>query len=76
MKPIVFSRHARRDTRYWGICHEEVLATLATPDRLLPTVKGRLNAIKEVEDGFLRVTYMEYEDHILIVTITPRKRPW
>jgi len=77
VKPIVYVRHARRSMRFWHIGHERVVvATLAAPDRVLPTAKGRFNAIKAFEDGFLRVTHKEEDDRILVVTVTPRKRPW
>jgi len=76
VKPIVYVRHARRTTRFWRISHEQVLAVLEAPDRVLPTVKGRFNAIKAVEGMFLRVTYKEEEDRILVVTVIPRRRPW
>ncbi|MDO8750704.1 MAG: hypothetical protein Q7K03_06130 [Dehalococcoidia bacterium] len=75
-KRIVYVRHARRSMRFWRISHERVVATLEAPDRVLPMAKGRFNAIKAFEDGFLRVTYKEEDDRILVVTVTPRKRPW
>ena len=62
--------------RFWNIPAEDVRSTLAVPDRVLPTEKGRLNAIKMLGERFLRVTYMEEADHILIITVTPRRRPW
>jgi len=76
MKPVHLSRHARRVTRFWHISHEQVVAALEAPDRTLQTDKGRFNAIKTFADGFLRVTYKDEDDRILVVTVTPRKRPW
>lgn len=76
MKPIRYTRHARRVTRFWGIQHEDILATLREPDRVFPTEKSRQNAVKQLGGRFLRVTYTEAEDHILVITVTPRKRPW
>ena len=62
--------------RFWNILLEDVQSTLAVPDRVLPTEKGRLNAIKRHGERFLRVTYKEEVDYILVVTVTPRRRPW
>lgn len=76
MKPLRFGRHARRTVVFWGIKLEDVESTLSVPDRVLPTRKGRLNAIKQFGDHFLRVTYREEADHVLIVTVTPRRKPW
>ena len=61
--------------RFWNVPVEDVQSTLANPDRVLPTEKGRLNAIKRLGDRLLRVTYNEEADHILIITVTPRRRP-
>ena len=62
--------------RFWNILLDEVQSTLEVPDRVLPTEKDRLNAIKMHGERFLRVTYKEEADHILIITVTPRRRPW
>jgi len=76
MKPVRYTRHARRTVRFWSIDPEEVMATLQNPDRIIPIEKGRLNAIKQFGERFIRVTYIEESDHILVITVTPRKRPW
>lgn len=75
MKPLRYTRHARRALRFWEIAPDDVQAALSAPDRVLSTEKGRLNAVKQFGDRFLRVTYEE-TDHILVVTVTPRRRPW
>ena len=62
--------------RFWNILLEDVQSTLTIPDGVLPTEKDRLNAVKRLGERFLRVTYKEEEDHILVVTVTPRRRPW
>ncbi len=76
MKPVRVGRHARRTMPFWGITMEDVMSTLSDPDKLLPTEKGRLNAIKQFGDLFLRVTYKEETDHFMVVTVTPRRKPW
>lgn len=76
MKPVRYTRHARRVVRFWRIQEEDVLATLQNPDKVVPTEKMRHNAIKQFGERYLRVTYTEEQDSILVVTVTPRKRPW
>ncbi|MBI2934081.1 MAG: hypothetical protein HYY29_00765 [Chloroflexi bacterium] len=76
MKPLHFGRHARRTVVFWKIKIEDVQSTVSEPDRVLATEKGRLNAVKQFGDRFLRVTYREEADHVEIVTVTPRKKPW
>lgn len=41
-----------------------------------PSVKGRQNAYKFIGDRYLRVTFKEELDHILVITVTVRKRPF
>ncbi|PKB79636.1 MAG: hypothetical protein BZY88_12530 [SAR202 cluster bacterium Io17-Chloro-G9] len=62
--------------RFWNILMEDVESTLAFPDKVLTTEKDRHNAIKRLGERFLRMTYKDEEDHILVVTVTPRRRPW
>ncbi len=62
--------------RFWNIQLQDVESTVAVPDLVLPSEKGRLNAIKSFGENFLRVAYQEETDHILVVTVTPRRRPW
>ena len=73
---VAFTRHARGVTRFWGISYEDVLATIETPDSVLTTEKGRLNAIRRFETRYLRVTYTKQQDDILVITVTLRRRPW
>ncbi len=54
----------------------DITAALEHPDVVLPSVKGRSNAIRRTGDRFLRVTYKEEFDRIIVVTVTPRKRSW
>ena len=73
---VEFTRHARRVLRFWSISQEDIIATLENPDSVFPTEKGRLNAIKSFGGQYLRVTYIERQDDILVITVTPRRRPW
>jgi hypothetical protein len=59
--------------RQHQISEESVVSTLREPDQLLPSIKGRYNALKKINTKVIRVTFLEEADHILIVTVSPRK---
>jgi hypothetical protein len=61
--------------RFWRIDSADVVLTLEQPDTVVPSEKGRLNAVRKLDQGFLRVTYKEELDHLLVVTVTPRRKP-
>lgn len=73
MKPVSFSRHARRRLRRHGISDWEVEVVVREPDATEPSVKGRTNAFKLVEGHMLKVTYLELGAFIMVVTVTPRR---
>ena len=73
VKPIYFSRHARRRLRRHGIAQEQVEAALRAPDSTEPSVKGRTNALKSIGGRVLRVTFLEEPERIIVVTVTPRR---
>jgi len=74
MKSIRLSRHARRRMDLYGITLEQITRTLAEPEYLVPSVKGRYNAYRKMGGRFLRVTYAEDDSHCVVVSVTPRKR--
>jgi hypothetical protein len=71
MKPIVYSRHARGRMRLYDISRQDVVQVLEKPDREETTILGRMNVFREVNGKRLRVTYVEEEGRIVIVTTTP-----
>ncbi len=76
MKPIKHARHARRRMKEREITEEEIALTINSPDYVEPSVKKRKNAYKFIGNRFLRVTYKEESDHILVITVTVRKKPF
>ncbi|MBI2849280.1 MAG: DUF4258 domain-containing protein [Chloroflexi bacterium] len=75
MQPIIFDRHARRRMKERGIPVEEVVLAIGKPDKTESTLKGRWNAFKQLEpQKAIRVTYLEQEDSILVITVVRRKR--
>ena len=76
MKPVTYDRHAKRRMKDRAISQEEAKSTIENPDSLAKSVKGRANAFKFVNGRYLRVTYKEEPDYILVVTVTVRKKPF
>jgi hypothetical protein len=57
--------------RLYDISHQDVAQMVEKPDREESTNMGRMNVFREVSGRRLRVTCVEEEGRILIVTITP-----
>ncbi|MBI3585315.1 MAG: DUF4258 domain-containing protein [Nitrospinae bacterium] len=76
MKPIKYDRHARRRMKEREVTEEEVGITMNEPEYIEPSIKERKNAYKFINYRFLRVTFKEEYDHLLIITVTVRKKPF
>lgn len=76
MKSIRYDRHARRRMKEREITEEEAEITIKEPEFTKPSVKDRTNAFKFTGGRFLRVTFKEEPDHILVITVTMRKKPF
>lgn len=76
MKSIRFDRHAKRRMKEREVAEEEAELTIKEPEYVEPSVKGRMNAFKFIGGRFLRVTFKEESDHILVITVTMRKKPF
>jgi hypothetical protein len=57
--------------RLYDIPRQDVAQVLEKPDREEATILGRMNIFREVSGRRLRVTCVEEDGRILIVTITP-----
>ena len=58
------------------VTDEEIESALKNPDGLKKSVKGRINIFKFINGRYLRVTFKEKLDDILVITVTIRKRPF
>lgn len=76
MKPIRFDRHSKRRMKEREIKEEEAEITINKPEYTEQSVKGRTNAFKFIGGRFLRVTFKEEPDYILVITVTMRKKPF
>jgi hypothetical protein len=59
-----------------GVTDEEAEMTINKPDHIETSIKGRRNAYRCIKGRFLRVTFKEEADHILVITVTVRRRPF
>ncbi len=76
MKHVKYSRHAKRRMSERGVNEEEAALTIDNPELMERSVKDRKNAYRFINGRFLRVTFKENDDHILVITVTIRKRPY
>ncbi|RLE12591.1 hypothetical protein DRI96_04270 [Candidatus Aerophobetes bacterium] len=74
MKKIYFSRHAKNRMRKFAIKPDVVRKVLEKPDFLEPSIKGRKNFWRKVQDKYYRVTCLEEGDKIVVITVTPKEK--
>ena len=58
------------------ITEAEVESAIRTPQYLEPSEEGRVNAWTETSGKFLRVTFKESEDDLLVITAVKKKKRW
>jgi len=76
VQKIVYDRHAKRRMHERGVFHSEVESVMESPEYIEPSVKGRTNAFGFITGRYLRVTFREEADVILVITVTVRKKPF
>ena len=76
MKPIQYDRHAKRRMKEREVSVEEAEVVINNPDYNESSIKGRINAYKFINGRYLRVTFKEESDQILVITATIRKKPF
>ncbi len=76
MKSIRYDRHAKRRMKEREVAEEEAEMAVNNPDYIEPNMKERKNAYKFIGSRFLRVTFKEETNNILVITVTIRKRPF
>jgi len=72
MKRIRFDRHARRRMKWRKITEDEVTQTIGNPDKIEQSIKGRINAYKAIGQRYIKVTYKEFFDEILIISVVDK----
>jgi hypothetical protein len=61
--------------RLHQISADLIHATLQAPDWEEPSVADRINRWKQFAERFLRVTYREEPDHIVVISAVFKRRP-
>ena len=69
---IKYTRHAKNRMRWRRISQQEVEDCIANPDVTEASTTGRINAWRAVDQGYVRVTFRD-NDEILVITVV-RKR--
>lgn len=65
---IYSSRHAKRQMKWREISEEEVRETILNPEKIEDSIKGRKNAFKHIDQKWLKVTFIEEGNRIIVVT--------
>lgn len=68
-KIIKYTRHARRRMKWRKISEFEIRQTVEYPDKIELDHEGRKNAFKMLSGRYLRTTYREIENEIIIVSV-------
>ncbi len=71
-KALRFDRHARRRMKWRRISEEEVALTLSSPDKTEQSIKGRINVYKTIGTRYIKVTYKEISDEVLIISVVDK----
>ena len=62
--------------RWHKVIEPEVVSAISKPDFLSPSLEGKQNAWIKVPEKYLRVTYKEEADRILVITAVKKKKGW
>ncbi len=54
------------------ISEEEAMAVLQKPDIIENSIKGRMNVYKAMGLRYLKVTYKEFSDEILVISVVDK----
>ena len=71
-KTIKYDRHAHRRMKWRRISQVEVEQTLNEPEKIELTEQGRKNAFKTIGTRYIKVTYREFKDEILIISVVDK----
>ncbi|MFQ5976197.1 MAG: DUF4258 domain-containing protein [Candidatus Hydrothermarchaeales archaeon] len=75
-KPVKYDCHAKKRMKDREVSKDETEFAIENPDFCEPSVKGRINAFKFINGRYLRITFKEEAGHILVITVTIRKKPF
>jgi hypothetical protein len=73
-REIHLTRHAQRRLKWRNISLDDVEACLTHPDKVEQMPTGRTNASKSIGKKLIRVSYVEEEERIMVVSVVDRNR--
>ncbi len=76
MALIKYTRHAKNRMRWHQIEEAEVELAVQQPDFVEPASEGRLNAWKKISEKYLRVSFKQEKEKIIIITAVKKKKGW
>ncbi len=76
MKRISFTRHAKNRKRWHKISEQEIVLAIEKPEHIESSERGASNVWIETRGKYLRVTYRDETDTLLIVTAVKKKKGW
>ena len=71
-KTIRFDRHARRRMKWRKISEEDILRVLDAPDKVKKSVKGRMNAYRVIGQRHIKVSFKEFTEEILVISVVDK----
>ena len=71
-KPIRFDRYAKKRMKWRKIFEDEVYSVINEPDKTEQSIKGRINLYKRIGQRYLKVTYKEFSEEILIISVVDK----
>ncbi len=72
-KPVKFTRHAKNRMRWRKIRREDVKFSISKPMLVKKAELGEVNAWIKLSDQFLRTTYREEADKIIVISAVLKK---
>ncbi len=71
-KIVRFDRHAKKRMKWRKISEEEVNLTLNNPDKVEQSIRGRINVYKVIGERYIKVTYKEFSEEVLIISVVDK----
>ena len=65
---FIYTRHVRVRIRQRGLSTKQIETVVSSPDRVVPSFRGRVLAQKTFGTSTLEVAYRTLNDHVVIIT--------
>jgi len=71
---IYFSRHTRRQMKWREVAEDEIKDTILYHEDIEDSTKGRKNAFKHIGNKWLKVTFKQEVDKIIVITVIDKNK--